>query len=254
MPDLSLLAQHVTRRPQRVVLLTQIAQQGSITRAAKAANMSYKAAWDAIDELNNLADQPLVIRTVGGKGGGGARLTTTGERLLAVYERLQSIQMQVLEAVGNDADLQLLGRLMLRTSARNQLAGKVHAITTAGFNDLIDIDLPGGLQIRAQITHSSTQKLLLQPGSTLVALIKAGALQLSAARPQDTAQSNRLPGRIEQIVAEQDGSSEVRICLENGQILYALATLAELEAQGLHNASHVRVQFTASQILLGTQA
>ena len=56
-------------------LLEQIAVQGSITRAAKAAGLSYKAAWDAIDELNNLAERPLVERSVGGKGGGGARLS-----------------------------------------------------------------------------------------------------------------------------------------------------------------------------------
>lgn len=254
MPDLSLLAQHVTRRPQRVALLAQIAQQGSITRAAKAANMSYKAAWDAIDELNNMADHPLVERTVGGKGGGGARLTAAGERLLAVYERLQSIQQQVLNAVGNEADLHLLGRLMLRTSARNQLAGKVHAISHEGVNDLITIELPGALQIQAQITRGSTQKLLLQPGRSLVALIKAGALQLSASWPAPELQSNSLRGRIEDIQAEPDGSSEVRITLDNGQTLYALAQVQDLQRQALQAGSSVQVAFSPSQVLLGTQA
>ena len=66
----SALTQQLTRRPQRLALLEQIAVQGSITRAAKAAGLSYKAAWDAIDELNNLAERPLVERSVGGKGGG----------------------------------------------------------------------------------------------------------------------------------------------------------------------------------------
>lgn len=75
MSALSTLAQHVTRRPQRIALLAQIAELGSITRAAKAVGISYKGAWDAIDELNNLAERPLVERSVGGKGGGGARLT-----------------------------------------------------------------------------------------------------------------------------------------------------------------------------------
>ena len=73
MSALSTLAQHVTRRPQRIALLAQIAELGSITRAAKAVGISYKGAWDAIDELNNLAERPLVERSVGGKGGGGAR-------------------------------------------------------------------------------------------------------------------------------------------------------------------------------------
>ena len=69
MSALSTLAQHVTRRPQRIALLAQIAELGSITRAAKAVGISYKGAWDAIDELNNLAERPLVERSVGGKIG-----------------------------------------------------------------------------------------------------------------------------------------------------------------------------------------
>ena len=71
MPLPTLLTQHIARRPQRIALLQHIAEQGSITRAAKSAGISYKAAWDAIDELNNLAQTPLVERSVGGKGGGG---------------------------------------------------------------------------------------------------------------------------------------------------------------------------------------
>lgn len=90
----TLLAQHIARRPQRIALLQHIAEQGSITRAAKSAGLSYKAAWDAIDELNNLADQPLVERSVGGKGGGGARLSEEGQRVLRLYLRLQALQTQ----------------------------------------------------------------------------------------------------------------------------------------------------------------
>jgi len=128
MPLPTPLSQHIIRRPQRIALLAHIAEQGSITRAAKSAGLSYKAAWDAIDELNNLAQQPLVERSVGGKGGGGARLTHEGERVLRLYQRLQLLQAEVLASDEAASDFNLLGRLMLRTSARNQLHGRVHAI------------------------------------------------------------------------------------------------------------------------------
>src|SRR3546814_9280885 len=59
----------------RIDLLTQIDATGSISAAARAVGMSYKGAWDAIDAMNNLAGEPLVLRATGGKGGGGARLT-----------------------------------------------------------------------------------------------------------------------------------------------------------------------------------
>src|SRR4051812_20906331 len=67
----------------RVGLLRAVAQQGSITQAAKAVGMSYKAAWDAIDAMNTLSDTPLVERSTGGRGGGSTRLTPRGEQLVA---------------------------------------------------------------------------------------------------------------------------------------------------------------------------
>ena len=66
----------------RVELLGAIAECGSITQAAKLVKMSYKAAWDAIDAMNNLAGEPLVERLTGGKGGGGTRLTPRGRQLV----------------------------------------------------------------------------------------------------------------------------------------------------------------------------
>src|SRR3546814_20449995 len=45
----------------RIDLLTQIDATGSISAAARAVGMSYKGAWDAIDAMNNLAGEPLVL-------------------------------------------------------------------------------------------------------------------------------------------------------------------------------------------------
>ncbi|MBM7062258.1 TOBE domain-containing protein [Pseudomonas sp. UL073] len=253
MSALTALAQHVTRRPQRMALLEQIAEQGSITRAAKAAGLSYKAAWDAIDELNNLADQPLVERTVGGRGGGGARLSAEGERLLALYKRLEALQAQVLQAAEDDRDLQLLGRLMLKTSARNQLSGRVAAIRAQGRNDLIEIELAGGCRLTAQITHHSTERLELQADTTVVALIKAGWIKLQPFTATAPEEFNQLEGWIEQIVADPEGPSEVRIGLPSGQTLYALIDAERLAGFGLQPRDAVRALFSPQQVLLGTQ-
>ncbi|MFT0624718.1 TOBE domain-containing protein [Ectopseudomonas guguanensis] len=253
MSQLDPLAQLLSRRPKRLALLEQIAEQGSITRAAKAAGLSYKAAWDAIDELNNLSEQPLVSRSVGGKGGGGARLTPAGERLLALQQRLQALQMQLLQAAGDDADLELLGRLMLRTSARNQLTGRVHAIHAQGHNDLIDIELPGGAHLQAQITHDSTENLQLSVGSSVIALIKAGWLELQPLSQPADVERNALEGRIEQILPGNDGPGEVRVSLANGQTLCASVEPERLTTLAVAVGDPVRAQFAASQVLLGTQ-
>ncbi|AZE86235.1 DNA-binding domain of ModE [Pseudomonas orientalis] len=246
------LSQHIIRRPQRIALLGHIAEQGSITRAAKSAGLSYKAAWDAIDELNNLAQKPLVERSVGGKGGGGARLTSEGERVLRLYQRLQALQAEVLATDEAARDFNLLGRLMLRTSARNQLHGQVSAIERQGRNDRVRLELAGGLYLDAQITHDSTQRLELEPGVEVVALIKAGWLELLVIGETATLGHNCLSGVIETILDAEDGPSEVRIGLPNGQVLCALAQPAALSALNAAPGQPIQVQFAPGQVLLGT--
>lgn len=248
----TLLTQHIVRRPQRIALLQHIAEQGSITRAAKSAGLSYKAAWDAIDELNNLADQPLVERSIGGKGGGGARLSEEGQRVLRLYQRLQTLQAQLLQASEDAGDLGLLSRLMLRTSARNQLHGKVLGIEAQGHNDRIRLELARGLVVDAQITHDSTVRLELDIGTEVVALIKAGWLELFPVGQAPESENNVLPGVIEHIDNASGGPSEVRIGLPNGQTLCALAEPLLLQARHLDAGSSVHVAFSPTNVLLGT--
>src|SRR5689334_4226565 len=69
----------------RLALLEKIAETGSITQAGKAVGISYRTAWLTVDHLNGLSDGPLVERTVGGKSGGGTRLTPEGESLVKVF-------------------------------------------------------------------------------------------------------------------------------------------------------------------------
>lgn len=252
MPLPTLLTQHMVRRPQRIALLQHIAEQGSITRAAKSAGLSYKAAWDAIDELNNLAQKPLVERSVGGRGGGGAKLSVEGERVLRLYQRLQSLQAQVLEAAEESGDLDLLSRLTLRTSARNQLLGRIECITAHGHNDVVRLRLAGDVFIEAQITHDSTVRLALDVETDVVALIKAGWLELLAPNQPAVNGYNVLHGTVEDVIDAADGPSEVRIKLPSGQILCSLAEPVELASLQLKSGGSVQVQFPASLVLLGT--
>ena len=85
-PFPSLLARG--KRWDHLELLERIDATGSISTAAGAMGMSYKAAWQAIETLNNLAGAPLVEKVVGGNKGGGTRLTTTGEEVLNLADEL----------------------------------------------------------------------------------------------------------------------------------------------------------------------
>lgn len=73
----------------RVELLEHIQATGSISQAARAMKMSYKAAWDAVNTMGNALDTPLVSTSTGGKGGGGARLTAEAVALIDQFHRIE---------------------------------------------------------------------------------------------------------------------------------------------------------------------
>ena len=74
---------------KRIKLLEAIAETGSITSASKRVGLSYKAAWEAVDTMNNLSKNPLVVRVTGGSGGGGTTLTPLGVEVVANYSVLK---------------------------------------------------------------------------------------------------------------------------------------------------------------------
>ncbi|WP_316187078.1 MULTISPECIES: winged helix-turn-helix domain-containing protein [unclassified Bradyrhizobium] len=75
--------------PGKIALLENIARHGSISAAGRAMDMSYKRAWDLVDEINRVCRQPAVARQTGGRNGGGAALTTFGAQLVERYRRIE---------------------------------------------------------------------------------------------------------------------------------------------------------------------
>lgn len=75
----------------RIDLLKQLAKCGSISAAAEAMGISYHHAWSMVDKMNELAKEPLIIATPGGKGGGGTELTEKGTIVLAKFEEIQNV-------------------------------------------------------------------------------------------------------------------------------------------------------------------
>lgn len=72
----------------RVHLLKAIQETGSLSKAAKSLNISYKKAWQLIDSVNKSAKQPVTINSIGGKGGGGAELTDYGKALVNAFDEI----------------------------------------------------------------------------------------------------------------------------------------------------------------------
>jgi molybdate transport system regulatory protein len=69
----------------RIALLERIREYGSITKAAKSMDMSYRHAWELIESMNRQASKPFVETATGGRKGGGTRLTEEGERTINLF-------------------------------------------------------------------------------------------------------------------------------------------------------------------------
>lgn len=76
--------------PGKADLLQAIRDTGSISAAGRQLRMSYRRAWQLVDALNAMFGTALIETLAGGKGGGGAQLTETGEAVLARYRRIQA--------------------------------------------------------------------------------------------------------------------------------------------------------------------
>ncbi len=81
--------------PGKIELLENIASFGSISAGARQMQMSYKRAWDLVEEMNRIFGKPVVSTQTGGKRGGGAALTPVG---LAVVSRFRAIERAALAA------------------------------------------------------------------------------------------------------------------------------------------------------------
>ena len=75
--------------PGKILLLENIDTCGSISAAGRAMDMSYKRAWDLVDEINRICRHAAVERQTGGKNGGGAILTPFGKSLVARYRKIE---------------------------------------------------------------------------------------------------------------------------------------------------------------------
>ena len=76
--------------PGKADLLDAIAATGSISESARRMGMSYRRAWLLVDTMNRCFREPVVASATGGSGGGGARLTPFGRRVLAQFRAMQT--------------------------------------------------------------------------------------------------------------------------------------------------------------------
>ncbi|MGY6276170.1 TOBE domain-containing protein [Methylomonas sp. MgM2] len=241
-----------------IALLTAIAQTGSINRAAKQVGLSYKGAWQIIERANNGAPKVLVSTATGGSKGGGTHLTDAGHALLKLFTRLEKQHKQFLAELNQsliaDPDtLLLLQRLVVKTSARNQLFGNISAIQIGKVHAEVTLTLKGGEKINVTVPLTAIESTGLSVGLDALLLINDSDITLTTEADHERfIASNHLPCRVLRI--QQDGlNAEVKVLLPGGEILAVTMTEHSVEDMGIEPGQALWAIFSNNAAILGAR-
>jgi molybdate transport system regulatory protein len=243
----------------RIALLEAIDAQGSIAAAAKTVGLSYKGAWDGVQALNNLFDQPLVATQAGGAKGGVASLTARGQAVVRTFRAVEIELTRLAEALEQrltepaDQLNSLLWGLGMKTSARNALRGVVDRVKQGAVNTEVVLKIAEGVEIVAIVTRESADELELAPGRQAIALIKSSFVILARGDASlRTSARNQLAG---QVTRREDGAvnSEISLAIEAGKTLTATITLESADALDLKVGDPVLALIKASHVILAVE-
>lgn len=240
---------------KRIKLLHEIEKVGSISKAAKNVPMSYKTAWEAIDSINNLCPQKVVIKETGGVGGGGAKLTAYGKNLIETYEKVQIEHEKFLQTLTQLTDfkkgtLKSLGRINMQLSTRNQIQGVIELINKGGVNSEVFIKLKSGYSLVAIITNSAVENLNLQVDDEVTCLFKSSSVLITTDCSLTISARNKLQGEVT-IITDGEVNSEVTIDIGNADSVTSIITSDSVKFLDLKIGDKISAVIKASDLMIG---
>ncbi len=185
-------------------------------------------------------------------------MTARGTALVQTWQTVAEEQQRFTQLINTrmqsqQADLRVLGRLTLLTSARNHFSGTVTTITNGAVNDEVVLKLTGGEQITAVVTHGSVENLGLKVGSEALALVKASWVLVgveSAGQQLKLSARNQLRGTVQRLTPGAV-NTEVVIALKGGNSVAAIITNTSAQDLKLAEGAKVTAIFKASSVILG---
>lgn len=237
----------------RIELLKRIEKSGSMNAAAKEMKMSYKAAWDRLNAMNELAKMPLLERQTGGKGGGGTKLTPYAHEMIETYEKLEALHKEFIARFSEAGDspehlAKILNRHFLTTSARNQLLCEITQISYDNIYAKITLRLGQTQKLISTITTKSMQNLNLKVGDSVYAIVKSSDVKVSQTPPQNEASTNILIAKLHALTSN-DSKSELSLLVDEHKELIALLPLEE--SKELQVEQQLYVCIDPSAIIIG---
>ncbi|MGH9921281.1 MAG: TOBE domain-containing protein [Nitrososphaerales archaeon] len=158
----------LTVDPQTLELLSLIKDNQSISHAAKAMSISFRHAWNLIAKLEKQLGTKVLLRSRGGKGGGG--LVTLSKKGSEIVKEYQRIAKGVKGIVKEEGFWEALG---LKISARNKIVGKVTKIKKDSVVAHVEIKCSSPVSIVSLITSDAANDLELKVGDKVTAIVKA---------------------------------------------------------------------------------
>lgn len=238
----------------RVKLLEAVAEHGSISKAAKAVGFSYKAAWDAVNAINNLLPRPAFVTKAGGRSGGGAEITEEGRRLIVAFRRLEERLSQISTAISEEGlesqnDLLFFG-LALKISARNVFQAVVTGIRKAPVDVEVTLEVSKENSIRAIVTNQAVEELGLVPGRRAIALVKSPFITLE---PVDASREggsrNRFVGTVIRRI-DSEPNSQVLLDIGDGKTITAIVAKTSADDLAIKAGSRAAAVFKPSHVIL----
>jgi molybdate transport system regulatory protein len=160
------------------MLLRYIEEERSLTKAAKDVGISYRNAWDRVKNMEKRLGSVIVETKVGGRTGGGARLTKEGARLVKEFRRTRKYLFNVLEEGESWEDVGY------RFSARNRVPGKVVEVQKGTITSLVKMRVEAPVTLTSIITNEAAEDLALRQGDQVEAVVKSTDVLVAKRSPR----------------------------------------------------------------------
>lgn len=137
----------------------------------------------------------------------------------------------------------------MKTSARNQLNGKVVEVKKGAVNSEVVLEIAGGAKVTAVVTNEGADELSLKVGDAATAIVKASWIILATEAPKKISARNCLEGKV---VVLKDGAVNAEVVLEvaGGAKITAIVTEDAIADMGLKVGGKAYAIIKASSVIL----
>ncbi|HUI23206.1 MAG TPA: TOBE domain-containing protein [Nitrososphaerales archaeon] len=155
------------------LLLRRIAENNSLTEAARLLGISYRNAWGRVKKIESTFGKRILETTSGGVSGGSSALTPDGALLLKDFRKTRKYLFNVLE------DMESAENIGYRLSARNRFEARVVGIERGDVVSLIKMTTKAPVSLTSIITEEALSDLGLEPGDQVVAVVKSSEVMVA---------------------------------------------------------------------------